>query len=184
MAPIAALGTVADFGPGPVGALSPSQTLEVRNAGRGDLRLGRVRIESNTGAAFFFPEEGCSHAVLAAGATCDITVAFLPRAEGPSGATLTVEDNSADSPHSVALTGTGTGEPAPVVAEAGIEPAVVTLSADVRTTASRAVNVTNRGDAPLNLLESRSAATAATSRWISRGALPARSLRTEAARSS
>lgn len=155
MAPIAALGTIADFGPRPVGAPSPPQTLEVRNAGRGELRLGRVRIEGDTGAAFFLPEEGCSHAVLQGGATCAIAVAFLPRAEGPSGATLTIEDNSADSPHSVALTGTGTGEPVHPVephAEAGIEPAVMTLSADVRTTAVGAVSVTNRGDAPLNLL--------------------------------
>ncbi|HVF61616.1 MAG TPA: choice-of-anchor D domain-containing protein [Thermoanaerobaculia bacterium] len=156
MAPIAALGTVADFGLRPVGEQSPPQTLEVRNAGRGELRLGRVGIEGDSAAAFFLPEESCSHAVLAAGGRCDITVAFLPRAAGPSGATLTVEDNSADSPHSVALTGAGTGEvvhPPEPHADPGVEPAMVALSADVRTTAAGEVSVTNRGDAPLNLLE-------------------------------
>ena len=156
MAPIAALGTIADFGPRPVGTPSPLQTLVVRNAGRGELRLGRVGIEGDTAAAFFLPEESCSRAVLPARATCAIAIAFLPRAEGPSGATLTIEDNSADSPHSVALTGAGIKVVPPPVphAEPGIEPVVVTLRANVRRTSEAAeVTVTNSGDAPLSLLE-------------------------------
>lgn len=155
MAPVAALGTIADFGDRAVGAQGPAQKLVLHNAGRTPLRIDKVSVVGDLEPAFFLPEDSCSHALLGSGETCDVEVAFLPRREGPSRATLVVEDNSADSPHHVVLGGTGlpVSPPPPQQALPGIEPAQVALSTDVGSVASQVVNVTNRGEAPLGLVE-------------------------------
>jgi hypothetical protein len=154
--PIAVLGAVEDFGEQQVGVQSDTRTLSVRNAGRAALRVGGIGVAGDVAQAFFISEDSCSHAVLAPGAACSLGIAFLPRSQGPCHATLTIADNSSDSPHGVGLSGRGIGEvphPPEPHAEAGIEPATVTLRAEVGGTATEPVTVRNVGDAPLNLLE-------------------------------
>jgi len=156
MTPAAVLGTIADFAPQQLGMQSPAQTLEVRNGGRSELRIDKVGISGEGAAAFFLPEESCGHAALAAGATCTIAVAFLPREAGTSRAALTIEDNSPDSPHVVVLGGTGVGEishPPEPHADPAVDPTAATLTADVGAEAVQEVTVRNDGDAPLALVE-------------------------------
>jgi hypothetical protein len=49
---------------------------------------------------------------LAAGASCQVAVTFTPAAVGTRTGTLTITDNAAGSPHTVALTGAGQAAPA------------------------------------------------------------------------
>jgi len=57
----------------------------------------------------FAQTNGCpvAPATLAANATCTISVTFTPRAAGARSASVTIDDDAAESPHAVTLTGSG-----------------------------------------------------------------------------
>jgi hypothetical protein len=82
------------------------------NTGNAALAITSVAI---TGAnpSDFTQSNNCGSS-LAAGANCTISIAFAPTAVANYGAALTVTDNASGSPHTVALSGTGTAVPAPV----------------------------------------------------------------------
>jgi hypothetical protein len=87
-----------------------TQTVTLTNTGSATLSISGMAITgSNAGA--FTETNGCGNSV-AAGSNCAISVNFQPSAPGVASATLTVNDNAANSPQSIPLTGTGI---APVV---------------------------------------------------------------------
>lgn len=87
------------------GSSSASQMVTVTNNGGAALTITSIAL---TGAnpGDFLSTNTCG-ASLAASANCAITVTFKPTAGGARAAAVTLTDNAADSPQSVALTGTG-----------------------------------------------------------------------------
>jgi hypothetical protein len=81
---------------------SGGQTVSVRNG-----TDGAVAISSITSSGDFTQTNTCA-ATLPAGGNCSITVVFTPTANGARTGSLTVVTDAPGSPHTVALTGTGT----------------------------------------------------------------------------
>jgi len=87
-----------------VGAISGPQAVTVtNNQDFTTLAVTGVAI-SGTNAADFKENSNCT--LVAAGATCTVSVVFEPSASGTRTATLTVTDDAANSPQTVTLTGT------------------------------------------------------------------------------
>ena len=78
-----------DYGQVFAGLLSPDRAFTVSNAGSAPTEALLVRL---TGTGFTKGTDGCDGVALAAGATCDIKVAFTPQAAGSATATLRVID--------------------------------------------------------------------------------------------
>jgi len=89
------------FAPQAVGTTSTAQTLTLTNTGTGGLTLGTISPSKQ-----FVQTHTCSK-TLAAGASCKISVRFAPTLQGILEGTLTVQDDGAGSPHTVALSGIG-----------------------------------------------------------------------------
>jgi len=88
------------------GTASAAQTATLQNSGNAALSISAITL---TGAnpADFSQTNTCGSS-LAAGATCTISVVFTPASAASFAATLSVADNSAGSPQTSALSGTGT----------------------------------------------------------------------------
>ena len=128
-----------------VGSASSAQTITLKNAGTATLTISSI---SETGSASDFPATiGCG-ASLASGASCTILVTFKPTATGARSATVAVTDNAPGSPHTVPVSGTGTG-----VAAAKLTPATLSFPSTNVGSASNAQTVTlnNTGTATLTI---------------------------------
>src|SRR5207344_2065285 len=88
---------------GAVNLRTPSlpQTVTLTNSGSAALTISGLATSGD-----FSQNNNCG-ASLAAGAACTIQVVFTPTASGVRTGTLTITDNAANSPQSVALTGSG-----------------------------------------------------------------------------
>jgi Ca2+-binding RTX toxin-like protein len=93
-----------DFGLRRVGTVR-TQSVRLANTGNAPLTIGTF----TTTGAFTVTRGNCpaAPATLAAGRSCNLSVSFQPTAVGPATGTLTVTGNAANSPRTVALTGTG-----------------------------------------------------------------------------
>ena len=81
-------------------------TVTVTNDGNGtNLTVSSIAL-SGTNASDFKQTNNCT-TVPPDGGTCTVTISFTPSATGTRSATLTIKDNAADSPQTVALSGTG-----------------------------------------------------------------------------
>lgn len=133
------------FGNQPVGTASAAQVVGLTNSGTATLTIASMAI---TGAnpGDFAQTNTCGGSV-AAGANCSISVKFNPTATGNRAASVTITDSASGSPHSVALTGTGT---TPVVM---LSMTSINFSGQLVTTPSAGQNVTltNNGNATLNI---------------------------------
>ena len=133
------------FGKQTLNTNSPTQTVTLSNTGTGALSIASVTF--TTGAGFSRAGGTCG-TTLAAGASCTITVRFNPSTVGVRNATLTVTDNSNNTPGStqtVNLSGEG------VVPVAGVNTTAVDFG-NVQVNSSSTVDVTlsNTGGATLN----------------------------------
>jgi hypothetical protein len=92
-----------------VGTSSPIQPVTLTNSGTTPLSISSIAI-TGTNATDFTQTNTCPSGsnTLAAGSSCTISVTFTPGTSGARSATLTFTDNAADSPQSVALSGTAT----------------------------------------------------------------------------
>ena len=91
------------FGSQSVGASSAPQTTTLSNTGTAPLSISSIAI-TGTNPGDFSATNTCPSS-LAANSSCTISVTFTPVAGGTRSANVTVTDNAADSPESVALTG-------------------------------------------------------------------------------
>jgi sugar lactone lactonase YvrE len=80
---------------------STAQIVTISNTGGGPVQLGTISIAG----AGFADTTNCG-AVLAQGANCTVSVTFTPTAPSTYAGMLTIPDNAAGGPHSVALSGT------------------------------------------------------------------------------
>ena len=90
---------------------STTQTITLKSSGKASLSLagtGKGIAISGTNATSFSQTNTCGTS-LAVGASCSIKVTFKPALVGSLTATLTIGDNAATSPQSVALSGPATG---------------------------------------------------------------------------
>jgi len=98
-------GTTLPFGSEPVNQTTAVKKLTVKNVGPNLVNISGVMI---TGAnAGDFAQTNTCGASLSSGASCTFSVTFTPSALGARSATLTLADDDAGSPQTVALTGTG-----------------------------------------------------------------------------
>jgi hypothetical protein len=88
-----------------VGTGSAPQTVTLTDTGYLPLRISSIAV-TGADAADFTQTNNCGSS-LPAGAHCTITVTFMPTQIGPRTAAVTITDNAAGSPQSVALSGTG-----------------------------------------------------------------------------
>lgn len=84
-----------------IGTTSTAHTVTVKNTGTGVLTLGAISASTQ-----FVQTHTCT-ATLAAGASCTISVRFAPTLPGILEGTVTIQDDGAGSPHTVALSGIG-----------------------------------------------------------------------------
>jgi hypothetical protein len=85
---------------------SAAKTVTLTNTGTAVLTITSIAASGD----FAVSNNPCG-ASLAAGANCIISVTFTPTALGARAGNLTITDNAVGSPHTVPLTGTGTGTP-------------------------------------------------------------------------
>jgi hypothetical protein len=131
-----------DFGNQVVGTTSPNQSVVVTNSGTDTLNIGAATI----GAPFAIVTDACSSQAVAPGSSCTIQVDFAPTATGPFTGALSIPDDAPGSPHSVALSGTGTNP------HATATPGSIAFG-DVRvgTTASQTATLTNDGSTTIHV---------------------------------
>jgi hypothetical protein len=149
IAPVATLNkTSADFGSQLVGTTSGNIGVAVKNTGSGSLVIGTPTIEGPDTTDFVVaPGTNCAGATLAAGNTCLVVLRFKPTATGARTATLSIPHNAADSPSTVALTGTG------IAPEAGPSPTAVDFGVQQvgETSVAHVVTLNNPGSADLHV---------------------------------
>lgn len=93
------------FGNRSVGSTSTAQTVTVTNTGSAILDVTGISLTgANPGD---FSQTNTCNAFVAPGNSCAISVMFSPQATGARSATLTITDNTSDSPQTVSLSGTG-----------------------------------------------------------------------------
>jgi hypothetical protein len=90
-------------------------------------------------------------ATIAPGASCNVSVSFIPAALGARSASLVITSDLPGSPHSAVLSGTGTGAP-PAPAVTLTPSSLVFLAAVVGTTSvAQTIMLYNSGDGTLNI---------------------------------
>jgi hypothetical protein len=94
------------FGSEKVGTASGSQSVTLTNSGNASLTISSVALTGTNASSFVFANNCVT--TLAAGATCTIHGHFTPTTTGALNATITITDNAANSPQTIALSGTGT----------------------------------------------------------------------------
>ena len=97
-----------DYGTQTVATSSSSQTFTVTNTGTANLTITTAALAGSNPGEFTKTTDTCTGATVAPNATCTVTVTFAPTTAGAKTATLQFTHNDAASPHTVALTGTGT----------------------------------------------------------------------------
>jgi FG-GAP repeat len=106
--------TALAFGDLRVGAAATQRTVRLTNRDTAGYTLGAVTVAGTDAAQFAKGADGCSGTALAAGASCEVTVAFAPRNPGAKRATVAL---AAFGPAPVALGGTAV-QPAGALAPA------------------------------------------------------------------
>lgn len=134
--------TAIAFGAQTVGLASNVQSVVVSNPGTTALDL----LSITAGGDYGF--EGCATPLsLVAGASCELSIRFLPTAVGARAGSLTITSNASGSPHTIALTGEGTPAPVPgiVVAPTSADFGAIAAGASIVTHLA----LTNTGGAAL-----------------------------------
>jgi sugar lactone lactonase YvrE len=106
LAPVVSLSSNSfSFGTVNVGSISTSQSAAVTNTGTAALTISSVAVTGTNASSFVFANN-CGPS-LAVGASCTIHGHFAPTVAGAATAAVTIADNAAGSPQSIALSGTG-----------------------------------------------------------------------------
>lgn len=86
------------------GQSSRAQTVTLTNTGKVEVKLSGITLSDTTN----FAMTSTCNSTLAAAATCTLTLTFKPQSAASFPATITITDNTASSPKTINLTGTGT----------------------------------------------------------------------------
>lgn len=128
-----------------VGTAATALPMTLSNPGTAALTITSISV-TGTNASSFGQSNNCG-ASLAAGASCTITVTFTPASTGSLSASVSVVDNATGSPHTAALTGTGTAPQSSLtLSTLTYSGTLVGTSASTQTT-----TLSNPGTAPLTI---------------------------------
>ena len=134
------------FGSQQVGTTSSAITSTLANTGNAPLTIGSLAM-TGTNAGDFATTSNCplAPATLPAGGTCTVSVTFSPSGAGPRTGSVSIADDAAGSPQSLAVSGTGA---APAVT---LTPTTLAFGSQTTATTSAAQTSTlrNSGNAPL-----------------------------------
>src|SRR5436305_437627 len=86
-----------------VGAISPLQTITLSSTGSAPLAIGSIVASGD------FAETNTCGLSLPLSASCTISVTFQPTMGGVRNGSIVIADNAPGTPHSISLSGTGTG---------------------------------------------------------------------------
>jgi hypothetical protein len=109
-APILSFGpgvTSLPFGSQRVGTTVPHPVV-ITNNGTAPMTVTGATVAGANASEFAIGANACIGLAIPAGSSCTITVAFTPASAGTKTVDLTVTDDAAGSPHTLAVTGTGT----------------------------------------------------------------------------
>jgi hypothetical protein len=133
-----------------VGSTSAVQTVTFTNTGTSAISVSSYTFTGTNASSFVLTAHTCGTS-LAVGASCTLSVAFKPAANGALTATLNANDNIPGSPQTVALSGTGggTGGGGTVT----LSPTSIAFPATITGTTSDAqiVTLTNTGAASVTI---------------------------------
>ena len=134
--------TLTAFATTAIGSTSTGKTITVTNLSTATLKIAGMSLNgANPGD---FTQTNTCGASLAGGASCAVTVQFVPQASGSRTASVSINDSDPSSPQVVSVSGTGTA----------ISVSNKTLSfgsTKVGKSASKTVTVTNLGSAPVSV---------------------------------
>jgi hypothetical protein len=137
-----------------VGTSSSAQTVTLTNTGTGPLTISALGL-AGANPGDFIETTSCpvSPSVLAAGANCTINLKFQPTATGTRSASVSIVDNAAGSPQTLALSGTGT------LPSITLAPASLAFGNQVIniTSAAKTITLTNPGSGTLTISSIQSA---------------------------
>ncbi len=97
-----------DFGTIAIGNTSLPQAITVTNSGQAALVISSAVLAGANTRDYKITGDTCAHHTIAAGASCSTTLAFTPGGTGARTAQLAYADNASGSPHTIALSGSGT----------------------------------------------------------------------------
>lgn len=126
--------------------LPAAQTVTLSNTGNAALTGIAITIGGGSTSSAFSDTTTCG-ATLAAGSTCSISVSFAPGMFGSFSGTLSVADNAAGSPQTVALTGTGYAAQV-TLSSTNVSFPTTTVGS---TSSTSSITLTNSGNATLNI---------------------------------
>ncbi len=124
-----------------LGGTSAAQTVTVSNGGASAATFGALSLTGD----FKLQANTCG-TTLAAGTTCTLQLAFVPTATGTRTGVLSLPDSTGN--HTVALSGTGVGQPAITVSPASL---TFPQTAVFATSATQTVTVANAGTSDATL---------------------------------
>jgi len=109
-----------------IGTTSAAQTVTVRNTGNASLSIQTVALAgANAGDFAITNSSTCTNGTsVAINGSCIIQLTFTPTGTGARSATVSLQDNAADSPETISLSGNG---PAPAGAGVSLSPTTVTF---------------------------------------------------------
>jgi sugar lactone lactonase YvrE len=123
-----------------LGSSSGSETIRLVNTGQAPMHLSAIREDGD------FSQTNNCPPVLAPGASCAITITFVPSTLGERDGYIVVADDSADSPQRIQVMGVAT------MALAHLGPDRLNFSQNVGAGGGpQTVTLTNRGDGPLSI---------------------------------
>ncbi len=125
-------------------------SITVTNSGNATLHISSLLIGGSNPADFTSPKSNCSGAVLAANASCAISVTFAPLAAGQRTETITLTDDAANSPQIISVQGSAIAGPAPAITIAP-NPVIFVATTQGTTSGATSVAVTNSGNATLHI---------------------------------
>ena len=123
-----------------LGSSSGSETVRLVNTGQAPMHLSAIREDGD------FTQSNNCPPVLAPGASCLITITFIPSTLGERDGYIVVADDSADSPQRIQVLGVAT------MALAHLGPDRLNFSQNVGASSTpQTVTLANRGDGPLSI---------------------------------
>ncbi len=124
-----------------IGSTTSAQSVLLRNMGSSALEISSITANGD-----FAESDNCAPSVSAA-SSCTLSVTFTPTAAGSLIGSIVIQDNAAGSPHTITLSGFGSG---PVAA---FSPTSLTFSAQLLgvSSAAQAETLTNTGNAALTV---------------------------------
>ena len=147
-APVASIAPASlDFSDQNLGTVSTASAITLTNIGGANLVVSAVTLGGTNSGEFSKVGDTCVGATLVPNTSCSVSLTFAPAAAGLRTASVTISDNTSNSPHEIGVTGVGT------VPVAGLSTGVITFSHQGQgtTSAAQAVIINNVGTGKLNV---------------------------------